>query len=64
MVGRVQSVALKLISDRDAEIEAFEPEEYWSVETIVETPGGNMLNASVIEVILFALNMSATNLAC
>ena len=29
--GRVQSVALKLIVDREREIEAFVPEEYWSV---------------------------------
>lgn len=29
--GRVQSVALKLIVDREREIEAFIPEEYWSV---------------------------------
>jgi DNA topoisomerase-1 len=29
--GRVQSVALKLICDREAEIEAFTPEEYWLV---------------------------------
>ncbi len=29
--GRVQSVALKLIVDREREIEAFNPEEYWSV---------------------------------
>jgi DNA topoisomerase-1 len=30
--GRVQSVALRLIVDREREIEAFEPEEYWSIE--------------------------------
>ncbi len=30
--GRVQSVALKLIVDREREIRAFKPEEYWSVE--------------------------------
>lgn len=30
--GRVQSVALKLIVDREREIEAFVPEEYWSVD--------------------------------
>ncbi|MFI3260163.1 MAG: type I DNA topoisomerase [bacterium] len=30
--GRVQSVALKLIVDREREIEAFIPEEYWTVE--------------------------------
>ena len=29
--GRVQSVALKMICDREAEINAFEPEEYWSL---------------------------------
>lgn len=31
--GRVQSVALRLICEREAEIDAFEPEEYWSLET-------------------------------
>ena len=30
--GRVQSVALKLICDREEEIAAFEPEEYWSID--------------------------------
>ena len=30
--GRVQSVALKLISEREDEIDAFISEEYWSVE--------------------------------
>ncbi len=30
--GRVQSVALRLISEREAEIEAFKPQEYWSIE--------------------------------
>ncbi|TFJ94654.1 type I DNA topoisomerase [Lentibacillus salicampi] len=30
--GRVQSVALKLISDREKEIENFKPEEYWSID--------------------------------
>lgn len=29
--GRVQSVALKIIMDREEEIKAFEPEEYWSI---------------------------------
>src|SRR4051812_44440134 len=29
--GRVQSVALRLIIDRENEINAFEPEEYWSI---------------------------------
>jgi len=30
--GRVQSVALRLIVDREREIQAFVPEEYWSIE--------------------------------
>jgi DNA topoisomerase I len=34
--GRVQSVALKLIIDREREIEAFNPEEYWSIEAKLE----------------------------
>ena len=32
--GRVQSVALKLIVDREREIEAFDPEEYWKIIAI------------------------------
>lgn len=32
--GRVQSVAVRLIVDREAEIKAFKPEEYWQVEGI------------------------------
>jgi DNA topoisomerase-1 len=32
--GRVQSVALKLIVDREREIEAFNPEEYWTITAL------------------------------
>lgn len=32
--GRVQSVALKMIIDREKEIENFKPEEYWSIDAI------------------------------
>ena len=38
--GRVQSVALRLVCEREAEIEAFKPREYWSVETKFTTPAG------------------------
>ncbi len=31
--GRVQSVALKLVVDRERDIEAFNPEEYWTIES-------------------------------
>ncbi len=34
--GRVQSVALKLIVDREREIEAFIPEEYWTIEALFD----------------------------
>lgn len=34
--GRVQSVALKLIYDREAEINAFIPEEYWTIDAILK----------------------------
>ena len=30
--GRVQSVALRIVADREAEIDAFIPEEYWSLD--------------------------------
>ncbi len=36
--GRVQSVALRLICEREAEIEAFVPREYWTIEALLETP--------------------------
>ncbi len=47
--GRVQSVALRLISEREAEIEVFQPKEYWSIEAELSTPGGAKLDASVAE---------------
>ena len=36
--GRVQSVALRLICDREAEIRAFVPEEYWSITATLSKP--------------------------
>jgi DNA topoisomerase-1 len=37
--GRVQSVALRLIVEREREIEAFKPQEYWSVVANMEQDG-------------------------
>ena len=37
--GRVQSVALRMICDREDEIAAFIPEEYWSLEAGLKAPG-------------------------
>ncbi len=38
--GRVQSVALRLICEREAEIEVFKPREYWTVDAGFKTPAG------------------------
>ncbi len=38
--GRVQSVALRIISDREKEIEEFIPEEYWTLDAILIPDGG------------------------
>ncbi len=38
--GRVQSVALRLVCEREAEIEAFRPREYWTIEAHFLTPAG------------------------
>ena len=38
--GRVQSVALRLVCEREAEIEAFRAREYWTVEAAFLTPAG------------------------
>ena len=37
--GRVQSVALRLVADREAEIDAFIPEEYWTLDVILKVKG-------------------------
>ena len=37
--GRVQSVALRMICDRENEIDAFIPEEYWSMEAVIDIKG-------------------------
>jgi DNA topoisomerase I len=38
--GRVQSVALRLVCEREAEIEVFRPREYWTIEAHFLTPAG------------------------
>lgn len=45
--GRVQSVALRLVSDRELEIEKFDPREYWTIDVGLKTPGGDALTASL-----------------
>lgn len=43
--GRVQSVCLRLIVEREMEIEAFKPREYWSVKAMLSTPRGQKYEA-------------------
>ena len=43
--GRVQSVALRLICEREAEIEAFKPREYWTIEVEFRTEAGQNFTA-------------------
>ncbi|WP_269582540.1 type I DNA topoisomerase [Roseibium sp. Sym1] len=45
--GRVQSVALRLICDREMEIEVFNPQEYWSIFANMKTPAGDMFQAGL-----------------
>ncbi len=45
--GRVQSVALRIICDRELEIEAFKSQEYWTIEGVFATPGGQEFSASL-----------------
>ena len=46
--GRVQSVALRLVCEREAEIEAFKPIEYWSVGATVATPSGDSFETRLV----------------
>ena len=43
--GRVQSVALRIVCEREAQIEAFKTEEYWSIEALLETAKSEEFNA-------------------
>ncbi|SON56468.1 DNA topoisomerase 1 [Hartmannibacter diazotrophicus] len=47
--GRVQSVALRLICDREAEIETFKPQEYWSIIARLKTAAGEPFEARIAE---------------
>src|SRR5467141_2410540 len=47
--GRVQSVALRLIVDREREILAFTPQEYWSIDAVLANLAGEVFNAEVIQ---------------
>ncbi len=46
--GRVQSVALRLVCDRELEIEKFVPKEYWSLVATLTTPRGDAFEARLV----------------
>ena len=46
--GRVQSVALRLIVDRELEIRAFKPEEYWTIDAALLNSARKSLKASFV----------------
>ncbi len=46
--GRVQSVALRLVVDREEEIRAFKPEEYWSIDAKFTDPPSKKVFAAAI----------------
>ena len=46
--GRVQSVCLRLIVEKEIEIEAFKPKEYWSVKASLKTPRGQVFKGKLI----------------
>ncbi len=45
--GRVQSVALRLICEREDEIEAFKPREYWTIEALLSNTAQNSFSAKL-----------------
>jgi len=46
--GRVQSVALRLITEREHEIEQFKPEEFWTLNVNFKTSKGDILNSNIV----------------
>lgn len=46
--GRVQSVALRIIAERESEIEAFKPEEFWTIEAKFENEAKKAFSAKLI----------------
>lgn len=47
--GRVQSATLRMVVDKQNEIDAFKPEEYWTIDVVLEI-GGKSYKASLVKV--------------
>ncbi|MBQ8414117.1 MAG: type I DNA topoisomerase [Clostridia bacterium] len=43
--GRVQSVAARIVTEREEEIRAFVPQEYWTIEANLSTASGELISA-------------------
>ncbi len=48
--GRVQSVALRLICEREEEIEKFKPIEYWTIDALLETRSTEQFKARLVSI--------------
>ncbi len=46
--GRVQSVALRLLTEREHEIELFKPDEFWTLNVNFKTSKGDILNSNIV----------------
>ena len=47
--GRVQSVALRLVCEREAQIESFSQREYWSVMALLQSDQGQQFEARLVQ---------------
>jgi len=45
--GRVQSVALRILADREAEVQAFSPSRFWRIIPQIELPGGILVRGDL-----------------
>jgi DNA topoisomerase I len=48
--GRVQSVAVRLVVDREREIRAFTSREYWTLKAVLVTPNGETFEADLVKI--------------
>lgn len=60
--GRVQSVALRLVCEREAQIEVFSRQEYWSVTAQLQSEKGPQFEARLVQANLFFDSMLLSSL--
>ena len=56
--GRVQSVAVRLVVEREREVVAFSAREYWTIQTLLATTAGERFAAEVVRIDSVALDVS------